>query len=150
MFCHVLLNLVKTTSSTVTMFLATFTRRAQCRAGHAARRHITTSTLLLPEEHQMLQQTCRDFADAELTPIAGAIDKNHTFPTEQIKQIGEMGLMGVAIDPEYGGTGMDYLAYAIAMEEISRGCATCGPCCWHAGRASHRISAARGCATHLR
>ena len=119
--------LVTLVNTTFRMFLATLTRRAGHAARrHTARRHITTSTLLLPEEHQMLQQTCRDFADAELTPIAGAIDKNHTFPTEQIKQIGEMGLMGVAIDPEYGGTGMDYLAYAIAMEEISRGCATCG------------------------
>ena len=86
----------------------------------------TTSSAFLPEEHQMLQQSCRDFADAELVPVAGEIDREHRFPTEEIKKIGEMGLMGVAIDPEYGGTGMDYLAYSIAMEEISRGCATCG------------------------
>ena len=91
-----------------------------------ARRHITTSTKLLGEDYQMLQQTCRTFADTELTPIASKIDQEHMFPTEQIKAIGEMGLMGVAIDPEYGGSGMDYLSYAIAMEEISRGCATCG------------------------
>ena len=48
------------------------------------------------------------------------------FPARQVKEMGELGLMGVAIDADYGGTGLDYLAYAIAMEEISRGCASTG------------------------
>ncbi|ROT83746.1 short-chain specific acyl-CoA dehydrogenase, mitochondrial [Penaeus vannamei] len=80
----------------------------------------------LPETHEMLRKTCRDFAEAELWPIASAVDKQSMYPREQIKTMGELGLMALAVPEEYGGTGMDYLAYAIAMEEISRGCATAG------------------------
>nr|CAH7738969.1 unnamed protein product [Callosobruchus chinensis] len=80
----------------------------------------------LSETHQMLQQTCRDFAEGELKPLAAKIDKEHLYPQEQIKKMGELGLMAVAIPEDYGGTGLDYLAYAIAMEEISRGCASTG------------------------
>lgn len=69
----------------------------------------------------MLQKTCRDFAEAELKPIASKIDTEHRYPEEQIKIMGELGLMAVAVPEEYGGTGLDYLAYAIAMEEVSRG-----------------------------
>jgi len=78
------------------------------------------------ETHQMLQQTCRDFADQQLKPVAGELDREHRFPAEQIAQMGELGLMGIAVPDEYGGAGMDPLAYAIAMEEISRGCASTG------------------------
>jgi butyryl-CoA dehydrogenase len=74
----------------------------------------------------MLQKVCRDFADKELFPIAAQVDKNHAFPTDAVAKLGPLGLMGVAIDSEYGGAGLDYLAYAIAMEEISRGCASTG------------------------
>jgi hypothetical protein len=74
----------------------------------------------------MLKTTCADFANEQLKPNAAKFDKEHLFPAEQVKSMGELGLMGVAIDAEYGGTGMDYLAYAIAMEEISRGCASAG------------------------
>lgn len=80
----------------------------------------------LPETHQMLQKTCRDFAEAELKPNAAKFDKEHLFPAEQIKKMGELGLMAVEVPEEYGGTGLDSLAYAIAMEEISRGCASTG------------------------
>lgn len=74
----------------------------------------------------MLYKTCRDFADAELIPVAKEIDKSHRFPAEQIKKMGELGLLSIPIPEKYGGTGLDYLAYAIGMEEISRGCASCG------------------------
>merc|ERR1712166_736065 len=105
--------------------------RTTCTAVRAAcfpsvRSVTTTANPFLPEEHRQLQQSVRDFADAELVPIAAEVDRTHEFPAAQVKSIGEMGLMGVAIDAEYGGTGMDYLAYAIAMEEVSRGCASCG------------------------
>jgi len=80
----------------------------------------------LPEEHKMLQEMCRSFADEELVPHAHEWDKTSAYPAEQIKKISELGLMGIAVPDELGGTGMDYLAYAIAMEEISRGCASCG------------------------
>uniref|UniRef100_A0A8D8IV30 Short-chain specific acyl-CoA dehydrogenase, mitochondrial n=1 Tax=Culex pipiens TaxID=7175 RepID=A0A8D8IV30_CULPI len=80
----------------------------------------------LSETHQMLQKTCRDFADNELIPIAAKIDREHLYPAEQIQKMGELGLMAVAVNEKYGGTGLDYVAYAIAMEEISRGCASAG------------------------
>jgi butyryl-CoA dehydrogenase len=80
----------------------------------------------LPETHQMLQQTCRDFANEELIPEAAKFDREHLFPAEKIFKMGELGLMSIAVSEELGGTGLDYLAYAIAMEEISRGCASCG------------------------
>ncbi|KAG7389872.1 hypothetical protein PHYPSEUDO_009386 [Phytophthora pseudosyringae] len=80
----------------------------------------------LPEEHAMLRDMCQQYAAKDLKPIAGELDREHKFPAQQVKQLGEMGLMGVAIDDKYGGAGLDYLAYAIAMEEISRGCASTG------------------------
>ena len=75
----------------------------------------------LPETHQMLQETCRQFAEAEIWPIAGQIDKTGEYPEENIKKMGELGLMGIDIPEEYGGTGLDALAYAVALTEISRG-----------------------------
>ncbi|XP_063065896.1 short-chain specific acyl-CoA dehydrogenase, mitochondrial [Engraulis encrasicolus] len=80
----------------------------------------------LPEMHQMMRQTCRDYADRELTPIAGKLDKEHVYPAKQIRELGEMGVMAVEVPEELGGAGLDYLAYALAMEEISRGCASTG------------------------
>jgi len=80
----------------------------------------------LPETHQMLRDTCRQFAEAELWPIAGKIDKSGEFPEEAVKKMGELGLMGIDIPEEYGGTGLDALAYAVALTEISRGCASAG------------------------
>ena len=74
----------------------------------------------------MLQKTCRDFADNELAPHAAKFDKEHLFPKNQIRKMGELGLMAVAVPDNLSGTGLDYLAYAIAMEEISRGCASAG------------------------
>lgn len=79
-----------------------------------------SSLSALPETHQMLQKTCREFAEGELKPIAAKIDKEHLYPKEQVKKMGELGLMAVSCPEELGGTGLDYLAYAIAMEEISR------------------------------
>lgn len=80
----------------------------------------------LNEEEQMLRESCADFAEKELKPIAGKVDKECKFPMEIVAKMGELGLMGVDIDTELGGAGMNYMAYAIAMEEISRGCATAG------------------------
>lgn len=74
----------------------------------------------------MLQKTCRDFANEELVPEAARIDREHLYPADKIAKMGELGLMAIAVKEELGGTGLDYLAYAIAMEEISRGCASCG------------------------
>ncbi|GLH13998.1 Probable medium-chain specific acyl-CoA dehydrogenase, mitochondrial [Gryllus bimaculatus] len=78
----------------------------------------------LPETHQMLQKTVRDFAEAELKPNAAKYDKEGEFPMEQIKKMGELGLLSIDTPEEYGGTGLDCLAYCIALEEIARGCAS--------------------------
>nr|XP_042904962.1 short-chain specific acyl-CoA dehydrogenase, mitochondrial isoform X2 [Parasteatoda tepidariorum] len=80
----------------------------------------------LSETHRMLQKTCQEFAEAELQPIASKIDKEHLYPREQVKKLGNLGLFGVVVPEKYGGAGLDYLGYSIAMEEISRGCASCG------------------------
>lgn len=84
------------------------------------------STTLLPEDSELLRQTCWHFAETELKPHAARIDKESAYPEEQVLKMGEMGLMGMVAPEEYGGPGMSYLDYAIAMEEISRGCATSG------------------------
>jgi len=80
----------------------------------------------LPEEHQMLKDMCRQFAETELWPIAGEIDKTCRYPEIEVHKMGELGLMGINVDEEYGGAGLDCLAYAIGCEEISRGCASAG------------------------
>ncbi|XP_029921199.1 short-chain specific acyl-CoA dehydrogenase, mitochondrial [Myripristis murdjan] len=80
----------------------------------------------LPEMHQMLRQTCRDYADRELTPIAAKLDKEHSFPAKQIQELGAMGVLAMEVPDGLGGAGMDYLAYSLAVEEISRGCASTG------------------------
>ncbi|XP_046963955.1 short-chain specific acyl-CoA dehydrogenase, mitochondrial [Vanessa cardui] len=80
----------------------------------------------LPETYQMLYKTCRDFAEQELKPNAAKYDREHLYPKEAIKKMGELGLMAIATPEDLGGSGLDYLAYAIALEEISRGCASAG------------------------
>ncbi len=81
---------------------------------------------ILTEEQQMVKDMCRRFAENELIPVAAEYDKSHEFPWEQVKKLGEMGMMGVVYPEEYNGSGMDYLCYAIAVEELSRGCASTG------------------------
>ncbi len=80
----------------------------------------------LTEEQRQVRDLCRDFADKELRPNARRWDADHVFPAEAVKKLGEMGLLGVAVPPEWGGAGMDNVSYAVAMEEISRGCAGTG------------------------
>jgi butyryl-CoA dehydrogenase len=80
----------------------------------------------LSEEQRQVRDLCREFAAKELQPNARRWDVDHVFPREAVKQLGEMGLMGVAVPSEWGGAGMDNVSYAVAMEEISRGCAGTG------------------------
>ncbi|KAK3521816.1 hypothetical protein QTP70_018548, partial [Hemibagrus guttatus] len=80
----------------------------------------------LPELHQILRQTCQEYAAKELAPIAAQLDKNHSFPAKQIQELGTMGVMAMEVPENLGGAGMDYLAYSLAVEEISRGCASTG------------------------
>jgi butyryl-CoA dehydrogenase len=80
----------------------------------------------LTEEQRLLRDTCRDFADKELKPHAKRWDREHRYPAEAVKKAVELGLGGVAVPSEWGGAGMDHVAYALAIEEISRGCASVG------------------------
>lgn len=85
-----------------------------------------TNWPFLTEEHVMIADSCKAFAASELAPIASKVDKEHWFPADAVRKLGEMGMMGIAMPTEYGGAGMDAVSYAIAMEEISRGCASAG------------------------
>lgn len=76
--------------------------------------------ILLSEEHEMIRQAARDFARKEIAPIAAEFDETGKFPSETIKKMGEMGFMGIEVPEEYGGAGMDTLAYVLALEEISK------------------------------
>lgn len=74
----------------------------------------------LSEEHIMIRDAARDFAKNELLPGVIERDNKQEFPAEQIKKMGELGFMGMMVPPEYGGSGMDTVAYVLAMEEISK------------------------------
>lgn len=74
----------------------------------------------LSEEHLMIQQAARDFAQTELLPGVIERDNMQTFPMAQIRKMGELGFMGLMVDPKYGGAGMDTISYVLAMEEISK------------------------------
>ena len=74
----------------------------------------------LSEEHEMIRQTARDFAQKEIAPIAAEFDETGDFPYETIKKMGEMGFMGIEVPEKYGGAEMDTLAYVLALEEISK------------------------------
>ena len=74
----------------------------------------------LTEEHLMIQQAARDFAQNECLPGVIERDEHQKFPTEQIKKLGELGFLGMMVDPKYGGAGIDTVSYVLAMEEISK------------------------------
>lgn len=74
----------------------------------------------LSEEHLMIQTAARDFAQAELLPGVIERDEKQEFPAEQVRQMGELGFMGMMVDPAYGGSGMDTLSYVLVMEELSK------------------------------
>jgi butyryl-CoA dehydrogenase len=80
----------------------------------------------LSPEQTLIRDTARDLASKEIAPRAAAIDKEHEYPRDLIARLGEMGLMGVAVPEEWGGAGMDTVSYALALEEICRGCASTG------------------------
>ena len=74
----------------------------------------------LSEEQLMIRDAARDFAKAELLPGVIERDEEQKFPTEEVKKMGEMGFMGMMVDPKYGGGGMDTVSYVLAMEELSK------------------------------
>lgn len=74
----------------------------------------------LTEEHQMIRQAARDFAQNELKPGVIERDEHQKFPAEQIKKLGELGFLGMMVSPQYGGSGMDAISYVLVMEELSK------------------------------
>ncbi|HET8673504.1 MAG TPA: acyl-CoA dehydrogenase family protein [Thermoleophilaceae bacterium] len=74
----------------------------------------------LTDEQREIQRLVRDFADQEVRPVAEELDREHRFPLEIVKKLGELGLMGIPYSQEYGGGGADNLSYAIAIEELAR------------------------------
>ncbi len=80
----------------------------------------------LNEGQQLIRQMVREFAEKELAPVAAELDREERFPAEIIEKMGRLDLFALPFSEEYGGTGDGYLAYAIAVEEISRACASTG------------------------
>ena len=80
----------------------------------------------LTDEQQLIRDAVREFAEAEVTPIAAELDRDHRFPTELLPRLAEMNLMGMPYPEKVGGAGADYVSYVIAVEELSRACASTG------------------------
>ena len=74
----------------------------------------------LTEEHIMIRDAARDFAQAELLPGVIERDNKQEFPKELVKKMGDLGFMGIMVDPKYGGSGMDAISYVLIMEELSK------------------------------
>ncbi len=78
------------------------------------------------EEQKMVREMVRKYAESHIKPIAAELDRTHRHPEEICRQLGEMGLMGVAVPTEYDGAGMDNVTYVMALIEIAKACASCG------------------------
>src|SRR5215207_1988424 len=74
----------------------------------------------LPDDHELIRRTVRDFAEGEVAPVAEELDRTKSFPYAIVRQLGDLGLMGIPFPQEYGGGGGDTLAYALAVEELTR------------------------------
>ncbi len=84
------------------------------------------SLIEFTEEQRMIREVAREFAEKEIKPIAGELDREKRFPKEIVKKLGTLGFMGIFIPEEYGGSSMDTLSYVLALEEISKACASTG------------------------
>ncbi|HLG19308.1 MAG TPA: acyl-CoA dehydrogenase [Bdellovibrionota bacterium] len=78
----------------------------------------------LSQEQEEIRKMVREFAENELRPVAAKNDRDSRFPKEQVKKLAELGLMGMVVPAEYGGSGLDTVSYAIAIEELARVCAS--------------------------
>ena len=81
---------------------------------------MSLKTPYLTPEHEMLRRTVRDFAEREIKPVARELDKREEFSIELTRKMGDIGLFGIFVPEEYGGHGMDYMSYVIAVEELAR------------------------------
>lgn len=77
--------------------------------------------MILTEEQELIRATARDFAKNRLTPFSAEWERNSTFPREALREMGRLGFLGMTVPPEWGGAGTDYVAYALALEEIAAG-----------------------------
>ena len=84
------------------------------------------SIIRLSEEQKMVRNTAREFTENEIKPVASINDKEHKFPKDIIDKLGELGFMGMIVPEQYGGSGLDFLSYVLALEEICKGCASTG------------------------
>jgi butyryl-CoA dehydrogenase len=82
--------------------------------------------LQLSEEQQLIRETVREFARTHIAPRAAEIDRTREFPLDNYRRCAELNLTGMMVDEEHGGAGLDAVSYAIAVEELSRACATTG------------------------
>jgi butyryl-CoA dehydrogenase len=82
--------------------------------------------LELSQDQKLIKDMVRKFAVNELEPIAPELDRNHQFPLKNIKKLAELGLLGMTVPEEYGGTALDTLSFAVAVEELSQACASTG------------------------
>lgn len=80
----------------------------------------------LTDEQRMIEELARDFATEVLAPAAPVIDQTEEYPLENCRRMGELGLMGIEVPDEYGGTGADTVSYVVALEEVSKACAATG------------------------
>jgi butyryl-CoA dehydrogenase len=80
----------------------------------------------LSDEQRMIRDAARELAEREIKPRAGQIDETREFPWENVRRLGAMGFMGMCVDPDYGGAGLDFLSYILALEEVCAGCAATG------------------------
>jgi butyryl-CoA dehydrogenase len=81
--------------------------------------------MILTEEQEMIRATARDFSKAQLAPHAAEWERTATFPRQALREMGKLGFMGMTVPPEWGGAGADYVAYALALEEIAAGDGAC-------------------------
>jgi butyryl-CoA dehydrogenase len=80
----------------------------------------------LTDEQRMIRDAARELAEREIKPRAQEIDETREFPVENVRRLGENGFMGMCVDPEYGGAGLDFLSYILALEEVCTACAATG------------------------
>ncbi|HLE48257.1 MAG TPA: acyl-CoA dehydrogenase family protein, partial [Candidatus Thermoplasmatota archaeon] len=79
----------------------------------------------LSQDQELVRDTVRQFCRDEMMPRAKQIDKTSEFPKDMVKRMGELGLLGMFVPPEYGGAGSDYVSFGLTAEELTRASATC-------------------------